>query len=108
MGYGLMRMEATRRFLARRAGMLVLLTVIVALAVSPAANARIVAQAAPEGATWPEIHLVEIASGLEAPVDIASAGDGRLFVMEQAGRIRVVQPDGTMGSRHHSWTLARK
>ncbi len=80
----------------RRGGLLVLLAIIIALAVSPAANARIVAHAAPEGAAWPEIHLVEIASGLEAPVDIASAGDGRLFIVEQAGRIRIVQPDGTL------------
>ena len=34
------------------------------------------------------------ASGLIQPVDIAHAGDSRLFVVEQPGRIRIVQPDG--------------
>lgn len=33
---------------------------------------------------------------LEAPVDIAHAGDSRLFVVERAGRIRVVLPDGSV------------
>ena len=88
MGRGLIRM--------RLGGLLVLLATVVALAVSPAANVPLVAQAATEGASWPEIYLVEVASGLEAPVDIASARDGRLFVVEQAGRIRIVQPDGTL------------
>jgi glucose/arabinose dehydrogenase len=34
-----------------------------------------------------------VASGLEAPIGIANAGDGsnRLFILEQAGRIRVIQ-----------------
>ncbi|MEQ8954414.1 MAG: PQQ-dependent sugar dehydrogenase [Gammaproteobacteria bacterium] len=37
------------------------------------------------------ITPVQIASGLSAPVDIASAGDGsgRLFILEQSGRIRI-------------------
>ncbi len=36
---------------------------------------------------------VEVVSGLDLPVDIANAGDGsgRLFILERAGRIRVVQ-----------------
>jgi glucose/arabinose dehydrogenase len=33
---------------------------------------------------------------LERPVDIANAGDERLFVVERAGTIRIVQPDGTV------------
>ncbi len=35
----------------------------------------------------------EIASGLEKPTDITSAGDGsgRLFVLEQVGRVRILQ-----------------
>lgn len=42
--------------------------------------------------TWPEIVLVPRITGLEQPVHITSArdGSGRLFVVEQAGRIRVV------------------
>lgn len=40
--------------------------------------------------------LTPFATGLVAPVDIASAGDARLFIVEQAGRIRIVEPDGTV------------
>jgi len=38
-----------------------------------------------------EVRLVEVAGGLEDPVYLANAGDGsgRVFVVEQAGRIRV-------------------
>jgi glucose/arabinose dehydrogenase len=39
-----------------------------------------------------------VASGLESPIGIVAAGDGsgRLFVLEQAGRIRIVDADGTL------------
>src|SRR5262249_11574587 len=36
-----------------------------------------------------KVKLEEVASGLSAPVTIAHAGDDRLFVVEQAGRIKV-------------------
>lgn len=39
----------------------------------------------PAGAGW-----TLVAGGLESPIDVQSAGDSRLFVIEQAGRIRVV------------------
>ena len=47
----------------------------------------------PAGAAWSFV-----AGGLDSPVDLQSAGDSRLFVIEQAGRIRIVnsgtlQPD---------------
>jgi len=42
------------------------------------------------------LHLQAFANGLNQPVGIASAGDYRLFVLEREGRIRVVQPDGTV------------
>ena len=38
----------------------------------------------------PTIELTEIASGFSTPVDIAHTGDDRLFVVEQTGRIRVI------------------
>ena len=41
----------------------------------------------------PDVKLVALVSGLSLPVDIAHAGDasGRLFVVEQGGRIRIIQ-----------------
>src|SRR3990172_8598819 len=44
-------------------------------------------------ATWPQISLVEHVSGLSLQVHITNAGDdtGRLFVVEQAGRVRIVR-----------------
>lgn len=42
-------------------------------------------------ATWKTV-----ASGFEYPADIQNAGDERLFVVEQNGRIRIVQPDGSV------------
>lgn len=37
-----------------------------------------------------QIVLTEYASGLSSPVDIQNAGDGRLFIVEQPGRIRII------------------
>ena len=50
----------------------------------------------PSEAGAPSIVTRPFASGFSAPVDIARAGDGsnRLYVVEQAGRVRIVQPDG--------------
>jgi glucose/arabinose dehydrogenase len=54
---------------------------------------------AAEGAPYPlvdparvEVELVELVSGLQWPVAVTSSGDGsgRLFVVEQTGRIRIV------------------
>ena len=40
---------------------------------------------------WPTVVLTEVASGLEAPAHVAHAGDGRgrVFIVEQRGRIRI-------------------
>ena len=42
---------------------------------------------------WPSITASIVVGGLEAPVHITNArdGSGRLFVVEQAGRIRIIQ-----------------
>ena len=42
----------------------------------------------------PNVALEAFATGLTEPVDIAHAGDERLFVVERPGLIRIVEPDG--------------
>jgi glucose/arabinose dehydrogenase/plastocyanin len=46
----------------------------------------------------PQIQLIQVASGLTNPVNIAFPpdGSGRMFVVEVGGAIRVVNPDGTV------------
>jgi len=41
------------------------------------------------------ITLESFASGFSSPVDLQSAGDDRLFVVEQGGRIKVLNSDGS-------------
>lgn len=42
------------------------------------------------------INLVEFASGLTSPVEITNANDNRLFVVQQNGMIKIIQPNGTI------------
>lgn len=42
------------------------------------------------------VELVTIATGLTEPVDITHAGDERIFVVEQPGRIRIIDGDGNL------------
>ena len=46
----------------------------------------------PVPAGWPQISLSRVAGGFVQPVHVAHAGDGsgRIFVVEQAGRIRIL------------------
>lgn len=44
------------------------------------------------------VELVPFATGFINPVEISHAGDDRLFVIEQAGLIRIVNPDGSINS----------
>jgi len=43
-----------------------------------------------------ELEALVFATGLSSPVAITHAGDERLFVVEQAGVIRIVAPDGSV------------
>ncbi|TAN39743.1 MAG: hypothetical protein EPN25_10340 [Nitrospirae bacterium] len=49
--------------------------------------------AAALGTTWPDISLIKAGGGLAQPVHITHAGDksGRLFAVEQDGRIRIIR-----------------
>ena len=51
-----------------------------------------VAAVTPAGTRAAEVRLVTVASGFDRPLFVTSAGDGseRLFVVEQGGRIRIV------------------
>ncbi|MFN0037514.1 MAG: PQQ-dependent sugar dehydrogenase [Saprospiraceae bacterium] len=44
----------------------------------------------------PKINLVQIASGLSRPIDIKHCGDERLFVIEQAGLIYIMDKSGNV------------
>jgi glucose/arabinose dehydrogenase len=46
----------------------------------------------------PKIALIRVADGFQDPINVANAGDGsgRIFVVERAGRVRVVNKDGTV------------
>ena len=57
-----------------------------------------VAGGAPAGSTGGNLNLglETFASGLSSPVSLANAGDSRLFAVEQVGRIRIIQSNGTV------------
>lgn len=46
--------------------------------------------------SFPEVALEPYVDGLRQPVGVVNAGDARLFVLEQAGTIRVVGADGRL------------
>ncbi|WNJ16644.1 PQQ-dependent sugar dehydrogenase [Pontibacter sp. G13] len=46
----------------------------------------------------PDLELVTFATGLNTPVAITHAGDSRLFVVDQTGKIQIVQSDGTVNA----------
>jgi len=43
--------------------------------------------------------LIPFASGLTSPVNIANAGDSRLFVVEQRGIVKIINPNGTINTQ---------
>lgn len=46
----------------------------------------------------PQIELQPFASGLNAPLGIVNTGDERLFVVEQRGRIKIIDEQGTVNA----------
>jgi glucose/arabinose dehydrogenase len=48
--------------------------------------------------TQPGFTFSQVVSGLTNPTDMEFAPDGRLFVAEQAGRVRIVKADGTLAT----------
>jgi glucose/arabinose dehydrogenase len=72
-------------FVAMTLTLLAAVGTLLAFGISPARGA------VPNGFTQSQV-----ASGLEAPTDMEFAPDGRLFVTEQAGKVRIVKPDGTL------------
>ena len=56
------------------------------------------AAAAAQDEELPAVGVESIAEGLTSPVALVPPGDGsgRLFVVDQAGLIRVLMPDGTL------------
>ncbi len=44
------------------------------------------------------INLEEFVSGLTSPVEITNANDSRLFVVQQNGIIKIIQPNGTINA----------
>lgn len=46
------------------------------------------------------INLEEFVTGLTSPVEITNANDSRLFVVQQDGIIKIIQPNGTINPTH--------
>lgn len=47
-------------------------------------------------AAFPDLQVSSVADGFNQPVDIANAGDDRLFVVERAGVIKIIDVDGSV------------
>jgi glucose/arabinose dehydrogenase len=70
---------------------LIMSTLSLFMLISPASKAQ-----APISSAALELSLVDFASGLDQPLGLTHAGlgDNRLFVYEQEGRIKIIQPNG--------------
>lgn len=54
--------------------------------------------------TLPDIELVPWASGFSSPVGIEHAGTNKLYVVEQTGKIRIVDANGKWKSHFLNWS----
>lgn len=91
-GASVRAVTASRRLRRRRIRLLAAAILLLGLPLALAGG--------PEGPLQPleQIRLELVTDGLRAPTGIVNAedGSGRLFVLEQAGAIRVVEPDGSL------------
>ena len=71
---------------------------LVTLAALAFAVAAVGSSRAPRTADASGISLQQVASGLSMPTDIKNAGDARLFITEQSGRIRIYDGTATLGT----------
>jgi|GEM_PF-464540 len=46
----------------------------------------------------PQINLVLVKQGFTSPVDIRNCGDGRIFIVEQGGKIRIMDKNGNINA----------
>jgi glucose/arabinose dehydrogenase len=85
------KVKTTRRLMVLAIGMAVAaLTAALAGSVTPVHSAPVL----PQGFTQSQV----VRSGLTNPTDMEFAPDGRLFVTEDAGTVRIVKPDGTLST----------
>jgi glucose/arabinose dehydrogenase len=77
---------------------LLLLTAVLISACSAIVRANSEVGAAPptSGGGTLQLSLDPFATGLSSPVGLANAGDDRMFAIERAGRIKVIQSNGTV------------
>ncbi|MBK8430839.1 MAG: PQQ-dependent sugar dehydrogenase [Chloroflexi bacterium] len=66
--------------------------VLASMATAAPPSAPLAVASAPTNAS--AVGLTLVADGFTNPVDIVNAGDGRLFIVEQAGLIRIIEEDG--------------
>jgi glucose/arabinose dehydrogenase len=79
--------KSVHLFAAMVVALLASVGALVALPLGPARGAAILRSG---------FTKTQVVSGLTYPMDMEFAPDGRLFVAEQAGRVRIAKPDGTL------------
>src|SRR6266403_2279291 len=92
---GIMQESRSSKF--RRSAVLVL---CVALACFGCSGGSMTTPPPPPPPPTLQVELVPVASGFSSPLDIQQAGDasGRLFVVEQGGKIKIIQNGGVLGA----------